>query len=639
MRSRVTVRVIEDGAPRSAIQRREMRMPLPTHEERYRRVLVLGTTGAGKTTVMRQLLGTDPQREKFPATSPNKTTVAPTEVISRPMGDYGAIVTFHSREDTLAALEENILFAAAVALEGGSDVDVAERLLDHRDLAFRFSYTLGRFKDVAIERRRPLTPEDLERQSLTQTWVNQIRSVVDTHAQAVAVVDSPDAPELRTDAAFDHWAMQLRDQMLEQIRLRFAQIPDGQWEVDASGWPTSWTWSSPDRADFLHRLRTFTGNEVKRFGELLTPLVNGVRVQGPFQPKWAEDESRLVLLDTEGLGHVHRTATAIPNHVVQWMRDADAILVVDNAQQPVQASPAKALETIAVTGNTDKLFYLFTHMDQIRGDNLEDDILVRQGHIRQSLDQVLGSLKSRLGDLTGEALKGRCDSHTDFVGNLHEVLDPDVDEHQDTLEELRRLTLQLNSVPRRQYSGKFTPYFDGRVLDELVQRAREDVLNEWVAMVGNEYRGGDRHWATVKALTRRLGPLQSGYLEEGWRQMYPAASLREALEAGLRGMTEDPIRWDGGPLDAEKLEVLDEISQGLTRQLVDLTNKRVLLDQIGHWEGSYLHAGTGSTRLRARDILEILVRATQQPTPLVEELRQLLTGLRDQEGRPLLQLV
>ncbi len=41
-------------------------------------MLLLGTTGAGKTTLVRQFLGTDPATERFPSTSTAKTTVADT---------------------------------------------------------------------------------------------------------------------------------------------------------------------------------------------------------------------------------------------------------------------------------------------------------------------------------------------------------------------------------------------------------------------------------------------------------------------------------------------------------------------------------------------------------------------------------
>jgi hypothetical protein len=43
---------------------------LPGADSGYRRVLLLGTTGAGKTTVIRQFLGTDPLKDRFPSPLP-----------------------------------------------------------------------------------------------------------------------------------------------------------------------------------------------------------------------------------------------------------------------------------------------------------------------------------------------------------------------------------------------------------------------------------------------------------------------------------------------------------------------------------------------------------------------------------------
>ena len=52
---------------------REKTIPLPPREpDGYRHVLLLGTTGAGKTTLVRQLIGTDPSEERFPSTSTSK---------------------------------------------------------------------------------------------------------------------------------------------------------------------------------------------------------------------------------------------------------------------------------------------------------------------------------------------------------------------------------------------------------------------------------------------------------------------------------------------------------------------------------------------------------------------------------------
>jgi hypothetical protein len=56
-------------------------IPLPARDGLHVRALLLGTFGSGKTTLVRQLLGTDPKTERFPSTSSGKTTIADTELI------------------------------------------------------------------------------------------------------------------------------------------------------------------------------------------------------------------------------------------------------------------------------------------------------------------------------------------------------------------------------------------------------------------------------------------------------------------------------------------------------------------------------------------------------------------------------
>ena len=55
------------GADPAAI--REKEMPLPGRTEGYSRVMLIGTTGAGKTSLLRQLIGSHPTRDRFPSTS------------------------------------------------------------------------------------------------------------------------------------------------------------------------------------------------------------------------------------------------------------------------------------------------------------------------------------------------------------------------------------------------------------------------------------------------------------------------------------------------------------------------------------------------------------------------------------------
>ena len=129
---------------------RDAVIPLPEAEPNgYRRVLFLGTTGAGKTTLVRQLIGTDPLKERFPSTSTAKTTTHDTEVVLAD-GDWRAVVTFASRDEVREYLNECISAAVLSAASGASDAEVLRRLLNHVNQRFRFSYVLGNGSPAAV---------------------------------------------------------------------------------------------------------------------------------------------------------------------------------------------------------------------------------------------------------------------------------------------------------------------------------------------------------------------------------------------------------------------------------------------------------------------------------------------------------
>ncbi|WP_198348088.1 hypothetical protein [Plantactinospora sp. KBS50] len=95
-----------------------------------------------------------------------------------------------------------------------------------------------------------------------------------------------------------------------------------------------------------------------------------MRVSGPFQPTWADTPVRMVLIDREGLGHTAKSMSSLSTHVTEQLQQADAVLLLDNAKQPMQAAPVAALKAIAVSGLSSKLHIVFTHFDEVKGDNL-----------------------------------------------------------------------------------------------------------------------------------------------------------------------------------------------------------------------------------------------------------------------------
>ncbi|MDH4143626.1 MAG: hypothetical protein OEY23_00470, partial [Acidimicrobiia bacterium] len=388
---------------------REAVLPGPEAGSGYRHVLLVGPTGAGKTSLVRQLLGTE--RDAFPAVSASKTTVAETEIIMAP-GEFYAVVTFMSADETRLLIEESVLAAIASIADGRPDAAIQRSLAHHTDQRFHLRYILG-----------PAASADEGDLGASEWLVDCLarlrRMVADVEpgtdrAEAVAAVD------WRSDATF----RRIVHRLLTDVRKRFAYVEGGEFQRDHDGWPHAWHFSTVDRGALLDGLSPFVANDGADFGRLLTPLVNGVRVRGPFHPTWAPEVPYLMLTDTEGMGHTPATASAMP----EWMADAadraDRIVVVDSATQPAQAATAALLRGLAESGHTSKLSLCFTHLDLTRGPNLGTES-ARREFLRSCLDQVVAAADGDLGFVTRRALQRQLDEESFFVGRPDEAGHPD----------------------------------------------------------------------------------------------------------------------------------------------------------------------------------------------------------------------
>jgi hypothetical protein len=92
-------------------------------------------------------------------------------------------------------------------------------------------------------------------------------------------------------------------------------------------------------------------------------LVNGIRVAGPFKARWATKQPTLVIFCGEGLGHTPDSSASIPTSVSRRFDEVDAVLLIDNAKQPMQAAPVAVMRNLASAGKTRKLLTCFTQFD------------------------------------------------------------------------------------------------------------------------------------------------------------------------------------------------------------------------------------------------------------------------------------
>lgn len=621
------------------VQLRQDLLPLPSEDDGYRTVLLLGTTGAGKTTVVRQILGTDPTTERFPSTSTAKTTVADTELITTEEGPYRSVVTFVPRDEVIDYLTENVSEAALAVFRKRSDDQIRRRLLDHVNQRFRFSYVLGRgvakdddldLPDDDEEEFDDIDPAEYGSVDMTATntvvaeAVDALRLVVTRHANAIAeafkeiedderVVEELIEESLDTDLRQSDEFHAIVDSLIDEIEKRFSTLEVGELRRNRQGWPTTWSYESGDRTAFVKMVTRFSSNFAPLFGRLLTPLVNGIRVSGPFQPGWASEPVHLVLVDGEGLGHTPKSVAALSTHVASQLQSVDAVVLVDNAAQPMQAAPVAALKAIAVSGNAGKLNILFTHFDHVKGDNLPT-FSDREQHVLASVENVLKSIGNELGPPAERSLRRRLDQARFFVGGIQDPLDAKKRAGSRTIEQLDALLTLLAHPERATDAGPSRPVFNRMNLSLAVMEAAKSFHTRWRGILGLDYNpeAPKEHWTRVKALTRRLA--------EGWSDEYdnlkPVADLRYHLQLQVYLMLQRPERWLGDePGENEKQTSLDTLSNAVTSRLVELTQRRLRDEVRPGWQDAYLQKGPGSTFARARIIAnEVYDRGAPIPT-------------------------
>src|SRR5207247_551463 len=93
---------------------------------------------------------------------------------------------------------------------------------------------------------------------------------------------------------------QLTGDILQAVEERFRFVDNtGSLSRDEDAWPRYWSFKHDDRHTFLRTMNYFTSNHAERYGTLLTPLVDGIRVKGPFKAAWLPDLARCLIIDGE----------------------------------------------------------------------------------------------------------------------------------------------------------------------------------------------------------------------------------------------------------------------------------------------------------------------------------------------------
>jgi energy-coupling factor transporter ATP-binding protein EcfA2 len=637
-------------------------VPIPGPHEGYARALLVGPTGAGKTTLLRQLIGSHPKRDRFPSISTAKTTIFDTEIVfdSAP---YRCVVSFLPRDRVRSYIEECVIAAVSAGVEGSDDDLVLRRLLEHSEQRFRLSYLLGTVlegrrgeeeeggdddsddlgSETAVTETGPPEIGEEERarmESVLRSFLQRVSKIADALRTELAAQldidlsllkpeDQDSFVELVESSLFENEeAQQLVDDILDEVESKFMLLKEGSYERDQSEWPRRWSYETPDRDPFIRAINRFSSNYAPHFGRLLAPVVQGMRVAGPFRPVWQgsdSNSSRFVLIDGEGLGHAPASAFTLPTSITRRYEIADVILLVDSATQPMQASAQAVLRSISASGHDSKAAVLFTHFDQVRGDNLPN-LTARKNHVWASLENAINAVDEAVTLGAGKKLKRHLKGRVFFVSQIQEVLSEGA--HQ-TRNELCRLVAVFQAASERKKKPIARPVYDLANLVLCVHSATQQFHDQWNARLGFTYSAEvqTEHWTRVKALARRF----ANQWEDQYDTLRPVADMIRLLSERLAHFISKPRSWDPPDAGEEEREIATErVAQEVYSALHKLLSERFSQEHLNEWVTAYAYRGTGSTRLRSRDIRGIYESASpilaEAPNP---DASSFLDAIRD----------
>lgn len=651
----LVVRAFYDGIeapPGSSWEIRNAALPLPGREDGYARAMLVGTTGAGKTSLLRHLIGSHPETDRFPSTSASRTTISDIEVITSADATYKAVVTFFNEWAAHTSVHECVADACAALWDECTDDRLAERLLTHRDLRFRLGYIIGSWKQVAAsaggaedawsydgeddatasaDDADTALPTEADVQRMHETLASFLKRIRDLAAEAkdglrselnVAIETLTESDKEVAQDLFEDTVQSWPDfddlvnDIVDEIRARFDLLNGpGKLETHPNGWPLSWRFETADRSEFVRTVRRFSSNYAPAFGTLLTPLVDGIRIQGQFFPRAIDRQPKLVLLDGEGLGHVGDPAAGIATRVARRFGDVDVILLVDSAKAPMLEGPTSLLRAVASSGYQKKLGLAFTHFDLVRGQANLPTFALQRAHVLSPVHQKLASLRDVVGVPAVRAIERGLETRCFMLGFLDRPL---TEKNRGPVAEMTRLIDFCEAAILPEKLPEAYPVYDTAALILAIQAATTDFHARWDAILGVKRSGNIRtaHWAEVKALNRRIVLEIEG---SEYKDLRPVADLVARLAESVTKFLDNPIRWKPRPpTDAEAEQALARVQRAVFERLHEFVEARLLRVPRADWTKAFEYRGPGSTFDRRRVIQTIYDASAPIPGPVLD---------------------
>lgn len=595
---------------------------------------LFGITGSGKTTFMRRMLGIDPENEKIPPTSTSRTTTYNFEAIVSESEYYQACVTFLDK-DYIDYIIKDCLSKAVRKYHSNKDISQAFNVLfEDTSQTFRLKYIVGNIEENAEVKKKysDIIARCAEAYRDNYNIFNGIGSQQYSDMELFEL-DELIHEELIRSEQFKEGLNKIYKDIFDKF---FSIIDKKNGEIildkNKSKWPLGYFFKTQSRDNFIKKLHHFIGIQKKMWGNVITPLIDSVRISGPFLPSWIGFNPQLAFIDGKGIGH--SVQQSISASYVEIFEKSDYILIIDEASKSMQQSTRDIITGIVKHGYLSKMLVCFSKYDALIGDNFETDD-DKIDHIQNTFRQLCEDIKkgnnecgyqmvkdleniqhSRffyLPDVNGEKVSKKFSSEIEKFLNC---IDVDIKNALKTIK-----TVNCEKKNRIDVNGVVVSKTDIQNLEERkfelqynndFETAIKNFIELWKAKLNlpSEIAAQSEHWTRIKALSRRLGRMNIS----SYDTLKPIDDFIDSIQSVIY-------------LYAKKLSTDDKIIQKLSQLNRDKSRNCIQTKQIQNWETAYSRSGLGSAFLRSKDIDGLLDRASKEAKKeLMAESTRLLTS-------------
>ena len=505
-----------------------------------KKIYLLGSTGAGKTSLVRNILGTN--KYSFPTSTQTKTTIAPTEYIIKKDLAFKTTILLKEKNEVYDSIELLVDEAIKKAWDNSKInknnlEDIRYKLEESADGRFRLKQMVT--KDILKEKA-----QDIE---------NKILPLIQEHDDNESLLDNIDVKTIKNNIIKDFF---------EDIENTFEKLNVNNYKLfDEKPLVID---NIQNKEDFILRNKELLKSE---FGSLVL-LVEYTRIEGEgLLADWLPNDLEFVLIDGEGIGHSlsERRDTLSVRHY-DFFDYCNQVLLVGKALEPFIAGGQGAIESIYINGYKDKLKLIFSKTDEVTNSD-------KTGFFRRQLSNLEDALEKQ---------KISFNIENKDTYKLEKLNNP-----KETSEVSKKVIKKLFQDISNSKEPDFQPLeYDFNNL--FISLDIEKFISEFRKEVDS------KHWMTIKAFSKRM---MQNKIEFG--DIKPISKILDFI---MRDINLFLQRDD--QLKVEISSSQNKIKQEFSKKLILYIYNKLILQNNHLWKQSYEKSGIGSHKKRKEFIFK-----------------------------------